>query len=301
MIGATLDIGSNSVVLLVGELTADGEIRRIDAALATTQLGAGLVDGGALTPAAVERTRTAVRDLAQRARQQGAATVRGFATGAARRARDGADVMAGLARDAGIVIEILSGDDEAALAYYAAADVGGAQCAVVDVGGGTTEITLGAGSAITARASLPLGALRLTEQCIAEPSVLDRSRLRVTIDTVLSALPLLADIRTAGVPLVASGGTATALAALDLELAVYDPERVHGHRLARAVVWRYADDRDAPGLAALDPGRAAILPAGAAVLGSVMDAVAAAHVVVSDRGVGYAYLARWLREESRDA
>ena len=276
MTAAVIDIGSNSVLLLA----SDG-----DSALLTTRLGAGLRAGGCLDDQAKERTRSAVIALATRSRDRKVRSIAAFGTGALRRATDGGAFARTLADAAAIPVHILSGDDEAVWAYRAAR-IGTGPSAVIDVGGGTTEITLGSGDVIVEAVSVPLGALALTEA---------GETPRTTIDAVLQPLRVIKRLRAEQVPLIASGGTATALAALDLNLPHYDPARVHGHRLTRAAIERLAAQVRATPPATLDPGRADILPAGALILSAVMDAAATAAVTVSDCGVRHAYLEHWLR------
>ncbi|HYR96457.1 MAG TPA: hypothetical protein VEM57_06945, partial [Candidatus Binatus sp.] len=198
----------------------------------------------------------------------------------------------------GVPVEVLSGEREARLAYAAAAGVGSGEAAllVVDVGGWTTELTLGVGDRVDDVASLRLGALALTEAHGA-----DLGRLTAAVDAALAGWDIPPRARAAG--LAASGGTATALAALDLGLSTYDPRRVHGHVLGdvalRSIAARLAamgveERRAIPGL---DPGRAAILPAGAVVLSRIAAATAAASVTVSDHGVRHGYLRAALAAE----
>ena len=297
MTAAVVDIGSNSVLLLVGTLSAAGEVHVTDRALATTRLGSGLAADGCLTDVAKERTTAAVLAFVRQARAGGARVLAGFATGAARRARDGDAFVHRLAQVAGMPIEILSGAAEGMLAYQAACDGSASACAVVDVGGATTEITLGHGPRTEPPVSLPLGALVLTEAFGGSVAALDRAGITAAIAAALAPVALLTHIRDDDARLVASGGTATALAALDLGLTQYNPERVHGHHLALGTVERMAAaDWGIP--AGLDPRRAEILPAGALVLLGVMRAAGASRATVSDRGVSYAYLERLLRTPS---
>ena len=188
---------------------------------------------------------------------------------------------------------MLSGDDEATLAYAAVFHALGGSAAprllAVDVGGVTTELTLGCGAVIEERVSLPLGALALTEGAADAATEV----ARVLVDTDLPA-------HAAGAEVVCSGGTATALAALDLGLAAYDPGRVHGHLLPCARLGDLAARaRALPG--ALDEGRARILPAGAIVLAAVARAAAVPVIRVSEHGVRHGYLRRQLAREGVDA
>jgi len=225
-----------------------------------------------------------------RARAAGAPAIWAFGTGAMRAAADGEAFAREVEAAAGVPCEVLSGAREAELAYRAARPIGGGPLLVADVGGRTTELTLGVEDSVLAAASLPLGALALTEAhgLGAEPSRASLEALAAAVDVVLAAndVPRLARARRAR--LVVSGGSATALAALDLGLDRWDGRRVHGHTLA------------APGLAtrfaiaradALEPGRAAILPAGAVVLERIAAAAGVTQVVVSTHGVRHAYLA----------
>lgn len=285
-IAAVLDVGSNSVLLLTVAVAASGRLTVRDSALATTRLGSGLVDGGLLDAAACERTTAAVVTLADRARATGCTQVWAYATGAARRACDGVAFAESLSASARCPVEILTGDREARLAYAAAAlgHDDDASLLVVDVGGGTTELTRGRGYAVLEAVSLPLGALALTERHGGDLVGLTR-----TIDRTLATTDLPA--RAEGATLIASGGTATALAALDLGLDAYDPARIHRHVLDVSQLATLAVDERTT---ALDPGRARLLPAGAAVLGHVAAAMGADGIVVSELAVRHAYLAERL-------
>ncbi len=290
-VAAVIDIGSNSVLLLTVAVER-GRARALDEALATTRLGTGLRPGGRLDADALARTRDAVVAFAARARARGAPRVWAFATAALRDAADGSAAAGAIAGAAGVPVEVLSGEREAALAYAAVAAAtraGETPLLVADVGGRTTELTLGVGERVLGAASLPLGALALTE---AHGAGLDGAH--AAVGAVFAASELPARARTAGARLAASGGTATALAALDL--GAYVPRRVHGHVLARTALagltarlarMTAAERAALPGL---DPGRGAILPAGALVLERVAEALGADRIVVSDHGVSHAFL-----------
>ncbi len=291
-VAAVLDVGSNSTLLLVVAVDDTGRARASDAALATTRLGGGLRSGGLLDAAARARARDAAVALCGRARAAGASECWAFATGAAREAADGAAFAADVAAATGCPVEVLSGEDEARLAWAAAAHAlgDGGPMLVADVGGATTEVSYGRGGRVEALASLSLGALRLTE-CDTAPD--EALAAFGTAEPVLRA-------RRAGAPLIASGGTATALAALDLQLRTYDPARVHGHVLRVDGLAALAGRaRDGDGV--LDEGRARILPAGAAVLAAVARAAGVETLAVSDHGVRHAYLRRQLARAGVEA
>ena len=152
----------------------------------------------------------------------------------------------------------------------------------IDVGGATTELTLGRGIVIEDATSLPVGALALTEL-----AGRDLARARASVAAAVATTDLTARAAARSAVVVASGGTATALAALALGLARYDPRRVHGTLLETDRLASLA--ADAAG-APIDPGRAAILPAGACILDGVMRATSSRAMRVSDHGVRHAYL-----------
>jgi exopolyphosphatase/guanosine-5'-triphosphate,3'-diphosphate pyrophosphatase len=300
-VAAVIDVGSNSVLLLTVEIGRGGRARALDEALATSRLGTGLRGGGRLDPGALARTRDAVVDFAARARARGARRPWAFATAAARDAVDGAAAAREIGAAAGVPLEVLSGAREAALAYAAVAgavETGDAPLLVADVGGRTTEVTLGVGARVLGSASLPLGALAL-----AEAHASDVAGTHAAVDAVLDACAVLARARAAGARLAASGGTATALAALDLGLVTYEPRRVHGHALAAgALAARVAGlarltVAERAALPGVDPGRGAILLAGAVVLARLAATLASARIVVSDHAVRHAYLREKLAED----
>ena len=281
-----IDIGSNSVLCLVAARAADGGTAVLADLLETTRLATGLRDGGPLDPGARDRTLRAVGAFAERARGLGAREVVGIGTAALRAAADGPAFARAIAAETGVRMSVLSGLEEAHLAYAAVARAAAGPLLAVDVGGRSTELVLGEGTRIDDAQSLPLGALALTEETVPAPEPLAAARDRVA--RVLAAQDLSARARARGARLVASGGTATALAALDLGLATYDRERVHGHVLHAERLVPLALAGAAAGGAALDAGRRRILPAGAVILEAVARAAGAARVVVSDRGIRHA-------------
>src|SRR5206468_2887655 len=162
-----------------------GRARVLDQALAVTRLGTGLRPGGRLDADALAQTRDAVVAFAARARARGAPRVWAFATAALREAADGSAAADAIAAAAGVPVEVLSGEREAALAYAAVA-AGETPLLAADVGGRTTELTLGVGERVLGVASLPLGALALTE---AHGADLDGAHAAVGAVLAASELP----------------------------------------------------------------------------------------------------------------
>ncbi|HXX47187.1 MAG TPA: Ppx/GppA family phosphatase [Myxococcota bacterium] len=299
-----LDVGSNTVLLLV--LGADGAVLRDEARI--TRLGQGVFARGELAPEAVARTRAAIADFARIARAESVARLVAVGTEALRRAREGAEFLAALVRD-GLVdgARLLSGEEEAELTLEATRRQLGQRrgaLAVIDVGGGSTEVAWRESLAGPVRGvSLPLGSVRLTEAHLPRHPIpaADLAALRETVRA--AARPLLQALP-AGLPadaaVVAVAGTATTLAALELELAVYRRERVEGLELSRAVLSRWIEKLAQLGVAerkrlpGLEPGRADVIVAGLVCLELALACLRAERFTVSEHGVRHGVALRML-------
>lgn len=284
---AVIDIGSNTVLLLVH--TRDGptlEDSRI------TRLGQGVFQTGELNAAATRRTREAIGDFAKRARAAGAQTVVGVGTEALRTAPSGRDFLAHLCED-GVLDRalLLSGQEEAEFAIEATrrSREGGPPVAVIDVGGGSTELAWTLGDGGIRGFSAPMGSVRYTEAFLPEHPVPadDMEALRERIRARAAGYPRLSP----ETEVYALAGTATTLAALDLALEPYDPARVENYRLRRERLRHWisrlaamaVDERkELPGL---EPQRADIIVAGLVILDGVLERIGAGEFLVSGRGV----------------
>jgi exopolyphosphatase/guanosine-5'-triphosphate,3'-diphosphate pyrophosphatase len=289
---ATIDLGSNTVRYLLIE-TAEGGWRTIDHDQRVTRLGQGLAIAGRLAEAAMARTADAVVEYAQRARRLGAARVQVVATSAVREAANGHEFAAAVERAAGAGVRVVSGEDEARLTVRGVR-AGLPRLAppllVFDIGGGSTEFILWRDAGVVAAISLVLGVVPLAErEPFAGPVDAGRyARLEAEIRRRLERELPLAVLAAAPGTLVGTAGTVTTLAALDLGLAAYDPERVHGHRLTRAAVGAQlarlsaltVDGRAA--LPCLEPGRADLIVPGVAIVQATMHCLGAESLVVSD-------------------
>jgi len=299
-----LDVGSNTVLLLV--LAADGAVLRDEARI--TRLGQGVFASGELAPEAVARTRAAIADFAPIARAESVARLVAVGTEALRRARDGAEFLAALVRDRLVDgARLLSGEEEAELTLEATRRQLGERrgaLAVIDVGGGSTEVAWRESLGGPVRGvSLPLGSVRLTEAHLPRHPIpaADLAALR---ETVRAAARPLFEALPAGLPadaaVVAVAGTATTLAALELELAVYRRERVEGLELSREVLSRWIETLAQLGVAerkrlpGLEPGRADVIVAGLVCLELALACLGAERFAVSEHGVRHGVALRML-------
>jgi len=293
---ATVDVGTNSILLLIVDL-ANGARVVCDRAR-IERLGKGVDRTGALDDAAIARALDAMREYGALIREHGADKVAAVGTQALREARNGAAFLEPAAKLLGAPIEVIGGRREAELAHLAVLRsfpaLAERELVVCDVGGGSTELIVGEAGRIDAQTSVPIGSVRMAERHLLAdpPKAAEAAAMIADIDRSLAAVDL-----PHGATLVGIAGTVTTLAAVTLGLEAYDPERVQGMRLPRHEVERQlarylemslAERRNVRGL---DPKRADVIPAGAAVVARIMARLSADEIVVSDRGIrwGLAY------------
>jgi exopolyphosphatase/guanosine-5'-triphosphate,3'-diphosphate pyrophosphatase len=304
---ATIDLGSNTVRLLVADLAAGQRgWRVVEAEQRVTRLGEGLARSGRLQPAAAERTTRVVVEYAARARRAGAVEVAIVATSAVREAANRDEFVTALERAAGERVRVISGEEEAALTLGGvlggldAAPAPGATTLVFDIGGGSTEYILARDGAAVAGVSLRLGVVDLAER-YPFPEPVDWPRYRAMHAEIAGRLAAEVPAGIRATPpgmLVGTAGTATTLAALDLGLSAYDPARVQGHVLPRAAVERQLARlaaltvRERAALPCLEPGRADLVLAGTAIVLATLDLTGSAEMAVSDWGLREGILVR---------
>jgi len=281
---AAVDLGTNSTRLLVADV-ADGRVVEVTRRLTITRLGQGVDQHARLDPSAVERILACLDDYHHEIESLDAARTLAIATSAVRDAADGAELLEEIESRYGFVTRLLSGDEEAAMTFRGVSSELAIpdETLLVDIGGGSTELVLGAEGAVSFSTSLQLGCVRLTERFLAsDPPTAEE--LASCSDHVRAGLPSLTPTRAIGV-----AGTVTTIAALDLGLTRYDPEKIHRHRIARTSVelelarlaaLTLAERRLVPGL---DPGRAPVIVAGALILRDVLRAYALPEIEASER------------------
>jgi len=303
MRAATIDIGTNSVLLLVAD-SEGGALRPVLERATVTRLGEGVDKNRRLLPAACERTLACLSDYAQQLRTLGVSRLDAVGTSAMRDAGGGQEFVARATAILGVAPRVIDGNEEARLTFAGAlsglpAPSGtsspseSGKVTVFDIGGGSTEIIVGTSSAtmrrIAAAVSLNIGSVRLFERHVRSdpPSAEEMRSVQRDIRLALVDAPKPEE----GATLVGVAGTITQLAALELELTPYDSTRVHGHRLTRSSVDRLAarlaslDLAQRRALPGMEPARADVLVVGSAIAQAVLEWSGASEVVVSDRGV----------------
>lgn len=292
---AVVDVGSNSVLLLVAE---GGQT--IYETTAVTSLGEGTKRTGLLSEAGMVRTLEALKRAFDDAHAHGATQVRAAATMAARIASNTPEFQS-RAEAQGTPVEVLSGEDEAELGFRAVADdpafASESRISIVDVGGQSTELVTAsrtpAGWDVEFHRSFPIGTLALKDGPLAAespdgPAVFAASAL---IDDLLK------DVKGPGGTPVALGATATNLVTIRDGMTAWEPERVHGQWLhygeVGAAVGRLMPltDAERAAIPGMEPGREKTLPAGVLILERFLFALDARGCAVSVRGWRHAMLA----------
>src|SRR5687768_4935801 len=180
---AAIDIGTNSVHMLVVRVREDLSFEVIDREKAMVRLGAGGLDGRALTADAMSSALQALSKFKRLAQSRQVDVILAAATSATREARNGGEFLARIEREIGIRPRVISGAEEARLIHQAAVygvDVGSARAVVIDVGGGSVEITLGSGAAVQLARSFKIGVIRLTERFVRTDPIEERDENRLT-------------------------------------------------------------------------------------------------------------------------
>lgn len=308
---AAIDIGSNSVRLLVAEFSEGqgfaGPAETVARAGEACRLGRGLHETGRIAEDLVERAADITREFARRARTLGAVHVIAGATAALRSAANGAEVAARLGARAGVPVRVLSGEDEARLVYRAVVLGLGprareSQCVVFDLGGGSTEVVSGVGQQPGRWTSLPFGAVSLTERLLPgdpPPDDVIAAARRQIGDEIMQGCALLPERATM---LAGVGGTVTVLASIDRGLVEYDPAALEGWWIDRdkvlASTSRLAGSshEQRKQLPIMGEGRADIIGAGALVVEALIERFNAPGLVCSTQGLRYG-LARLAAEE----
>ncbi|HMN98194.1 MAG TPA: hypothetical protein PKD59_02160 [Miltoncostaeaceae bacterium] len=292
--GAVIDVGTNSVKLIVAARDGDGWRTLADRA-EVTRLGEGLRPGGDLGAAPIARTADAVCDMVREARRAGAPVV-AVGTAGLRIAGNSAAFADAVRERCSIDVEVIPGEEEARLGFVAATGAAGDGSVVVfETGGGSSQFTFGAGGRIDDRSSIDLGAVAVTERFgldgAVTPDVLEQAGAAVAAELGALAPRARADA------VIGIGGVFTNLAAVMHGLEAYDPAVVEGTVLDLAEIdrqiarYRATDADGRRGIVGLQPARAEVILGGAVIVRAVLAALGHDAVTVSDRGLRHALLA----------
>ena len=289
---ASIDLGTNTARLLIGSCT-DGTIERRHISRKITRLGGGFCQQLGLSPEAEERTITALNGFAADLQRFNVSRLKAVATSAVRDATNRESFCRKVEEQTGIHLEVISGEEEGRLTLkgvLSGLDTRPETLVVFDVGGGSTEYTIAQGNKILYTNSLPLGVVRLTEGKGSVAAMEDK------IERELDALLL--DLSSAGLitllseaTLVATAGTATTLAAIDLGLEDYDYSKVNNHNMSGTDIHKIfstllpLSNAQRLEIAGMEAGREDLIIAGSLLTMKSMEKLGIGSVKVSDFGL----------------
>jgi exopolyphosphatase/guanosine-5'-triphosphate,3'-diphosphate pyrophosphatase len=293
---AIVDVGTNSVKFLLAERAPDGTWRTLADRAELTRLGEDLERTGRLGAAPMARTADAIAGMAEDARRAGVEAIAAVGTAGLRIAANAAEFVAAVQARCAVGVEVISGDDEARLAYLAATsgvETTGA-LVVFDTGGGSSQFTFGDPRHVSERFSLNVGAVGLTER-FALGGVVSEDALASALGAIAGELSRL-DGRPSPSGVIGMGGAVTNLAAVKHGLVTYDHEIVQGTVLDRVEIdrqidlyrTRTAEQRRA--IVGLQPARAEVILAGACIVRTVLTLLGADALTVSDRALRHGLL-----------
>lgn len=288
---AAIDIGTNSALLLIAERRA-GVLEPVRQRVGVPRVGRNLAATGVISGESFAALKACLEGFLADIRDCGATLVGAVATQAFRVASNGPALLAEVSAVLGLEARIIAGPEESRLGYLAVSNRhAGSELAVLDIGGGSTEVTRkGFGF------SLPIGAVALLESCGPNPAAC-RERAAAAFRGNLEE-------GTGGTDLVAVGGTASALAMLELKLPAFDSAAIEGLRIGLADVTRTIDllaalsDADRAALPGMDKGRMDILMPGLCILEAFLMATGRTEFRVSDRGIRYGVILDWIKKRA---
>ena len=289
---AAIDCGTNSIHIIVVRIRPDLSFEVIDREKEMVRLGSGGLDGKALTAEAMEGALRAFSRFRRIAESHQVEEILAAATSAVREAGNGGEFLATVERETGIKPQVISGTEEARLIHLAAVygvDVAGASAVVVDIGGGSVEITHGAGSSLRVAKSFKLGVIRLTERFVQSDPLSGRDERKLVRHIRDELSEYLRDIRTAGFDrVIGTSGTILSVGTV----ATADRRRTGDeirnlrvpakqiHRVRKEVINRSISERmKMPGL---DPRRADLIVSGAVLLDTVLQQLEASEITLCD-------------------
>ncbi|HWQ61853.1 MAG TPA: Ppx/GppA phosphatase family protein [Negativicutes bacterium] len=288
---AIIDLGSNSARLIVMHIYANGAYNLVYHQKETVRLSEGMGKSRTLRPDAVKRAVETIRIFAYMCQLFKVDKILAVATAAVRSAKNGMTLVELVEAETGIRLDAITGHAEAHIGFIGVINTIDVDDAVIfDLGGGSTELTLIRGRVPQKVASLPFGAVNLTEQFATQDRI-SASQLddfRGYIMRQLDKLPWLQDVE---LPLVGVGGTARNVAKMDQRRKNYPFNKVHNYRLgdiSLTDLWRslsLADYKQRLKFPGLSSERADIIVAGTTLVKCLFDVTGANRLIVSGCGL----------------
>lgn len=308
---AAIDIGTNSIHMVIAQATGPGAFEVIDREREVVQIGRGSFGSGRLRPDAIQRTVEALTRFVQIARRQQVDKIVCTATAAVREARNGGDFLDRAKAMSGVVPRVIPGQEEGRLIYLGvknALQLDPAPALMVDIGGGSAQLVVGDRDRMMFATSASLGALRLTEELLESdpPSRPELARLERRIRKALKG-PLASIAAHAPRRAYGSSGSIHALAHIaHFEATGEAITQINGHvlalealaKLTRKLTRLSAAEREK--LPGIDAKRAEIIVPGALVLTHVLEELGLDGITISDYGVREGLVGDWIARHARE-
>lgn len=297
---ASIDIGTNTVLMLIADVEKDLFIKRIEDFYQLPRLGRAVSQTGKLDGDAVARTLNVLREYVNVARNYGVERILAFATSAVREAKNGEEFVRLVRDQFGIKVNIIKGQEEAELGYYGAISGANDRLAstlVIDIGGGSTEISYGENGYPLVSKSIKIGAVKLTEIFFPKvpPTGSEIFRAESRVAELLHDFPF---EKVTSLQTFATSGTATTLSLIAQGIKDFDLGAVENYVLSYSLVCELYDrlrrmtPEEILSITSAAKGRADVLLAGTLILKQVMSVGHLDCVTVTDRGIRYGFLFR---------
>jgi exopolyphosphatase / guanosine-5'-triphosphate,3'-diphosphate pyrophosphatase len=293
---ASIDIGTNTILMLIADVNSDGTLSVIADEHHIARLGKGVDEHGVIHEETFERVRNILSQLKEIAHAHNVQHLVACSTSALRDAVNRREFIEFINKYLSIEITVLSGQEEAQLTYLGTVseylhNSSTGEYAVLDIGGGSTELVVGTGPTIVSAMSADIGSVRITERFlkINPPEYSAFINAEHFIENhIIDISPLSATTKLLGV-----AGTLTTLAALDLRLPEFDRTLIHGHVLTVSVIeniyqeLRYLTLDQLKAYPQIHSARADILIAGILILLAILKKASSPQIIVSERGLRY--------------
>jgi exopolyphosphatase/guanosine-5'-triphosphate,3'-diphosphate pyrophosphatase len=302
---ASIDIGTNTILMLIADVERNGTLSVVRDEHCIARLGKGVDEHSFIQKETFQRVLNILSQFKSIADSHGVQQLTACGTSALRDAANRQEFIDFIREHLSIDIKILSGQEEAESTYLGAVseyleDSPSGEFAVLDIGGGSTELVAGTGAIVSSAVSIDIGSVRLTER-ILKNSPPDTTALENAVKLVQNNLHHLSPLPTATM-LIGVAGTLTTVAALDLQLKTFDKTLINRHTLTRETIERIFQElrhltldqiRHYP---QIHPSRADILLAGILILLETLHKVNVSQITVSDRGLRYGMLMQTARK-----
>lgn len=305
---ASIDIGTNTVLLLIADVDPDGRITTVHEEQRIIRLGKNVDTNRNIGIEGLMKCVAVLQSYRAIAEKYECEELTACGTSALRDAHNRDWFIQEINKQTGVVIEILSGEDEALWTYQGGrlvlpdSEADDSDMLVIDIGGGSTEFIIGSRSGITHKISLDVGAVRMTEMFLKSDPVKTQEELSLKefvaslLTEKLEHYALSKDARCIGV-----AGTVTTLAAMEQKMEKYQPDKINGYVISKTGLQQLLDDirpmtqSERQKIKGLQPERADVIFAGGLILFEALNYFGLEHIMVSDYGLRYGLILRKIK------